>query len=325
MLSLPTGKSVQDRLADWIETAVLFGDAGTVSLAQLLDWVEEEGIATDLDLYDDVRDPDLGGDDDPSTIVRLRSESAEGVGPGAIAAHDALLRVQDRADIVGDHYPVRLEGNVAQRVVQSWRDAPVYAFMLALNARHFHHLDADFQTGARLFERVVVVALAAYWGGEAAHFGWPRDTGEAGAFREAFPRIVRQMRERLTCQPDALPGRLKDLAVDVVAWRALDTRRGQSVILCQCAVGADWEDKGLHIEEWQRLISFAVSPIKGLAFPFVPESERPFSDIDWELLSARGGVPFDRLRLARLTPDVPDQLREQLVEWTGSLASVLGD
>jgi hypothetical protein len=133
------------------------------------------------------------------------------------------------------------------------------------------------------------------------------------------------MRERLTCQPDALPGRLKDLAVDVVAWRALDTRRGQSVILCQCAVGADWEDKGLHIEEWQRLISFAVSPIKGLAFPFVPESERPFSDIDWELLSARGGVPFDRLRLARLTPDVPDQLREQLVEWTGSLASVLGD
>ena len=233
--------------------------------------------------------------------------------------------MQYRAEIVGHHYPIQLKGNVAQRTVASWQDAPVYAFLLALNARHFHHLDADFQTGARLFERVVAVALAAYWGGEAAHFGWPRDTGEAAAFREAFPRLVRRMGERLTRQPDELPGRLKDFSVDVAAWRPLDERRGQSVMLCQCAVGSEWEDKGLHIEEWQRLITFAVSPMKGLAFPFVPESERPYNDIEWEILSARGGVPFDRLRLAKLTPDVPDPLRAQVIAWTASLADVLGD
>ncbi len=325
MLSLPTGKSIEDRLADWIETAVLFGDAGTVSLAQLLDWIEEEGIAADLDLYDSTTDVELGGDDEPSAVAQIRSESAEGVGPGAMAAYDALLRVQERVAIVGGHYPMRLEGNVVERCVGSWRQSPVYAFLLALNARHFHHLNTDLQTGARLFERLVVVALAAYWGGDAAHFGWPRDTGEAVAFREALPRLVTRIRERLTRQPDELPGRLKDLAVDVVAWRPLDARRGQSVLLCQCSIGADWEDKGLHVEEWQRLISFAVGPMKGLAFPFVPESERPFSDADWELLSARVGLPFDRLRLAKLAPDAPEPLRSQLVDWTVPLTAVLGD
>jgi len=324
-LSLPTGKQLEDRLADWIETAVLFGTAGSVSLAQLLDWLEEEGIATDLDLYDELNDVELGGEDEPSAIARLRSESAEGIGPGAIPAHDALLRVQYRADIVGAHYPIELHGNVALRNVNSWQDAPVYAFLLALNARHFHHLDVDFQRGARLFERVVAIALGAYWGGEVAHFGWPRDTGEATAFGKAFPRLVRQMGERLTREPDELPGRLKDFSVDVAAWRRLDDRRGQSIMLCQCSIGSDWEEKGLHIEAWQRLISFAVGPIKGLAFPFIPESERPYSDIEWEILSARGGVPFDRLRLAGLAPDLPEPLRAEVIDWTASMAGVLGD
>src|SRR5438105_2077129 len=139
MLALPIGKKTEDRLADWIETAVLFGDAGTVALAQLLDMLEEDGVAADLEVYDGMPDTELGGDDFPKRIARLRAENAEGLGPGALAAQDALLRVQYRAEIVGGHYPIELAGNVAQRRVASWQESPVYGFLLALNARHFHH------------------------------------------------------------------------------------------------------------------------------------------------------------------------------------------
>jgi hypothetical protein len=202
-----------------------------------------------------------------------------------------------------------------------------YSFLVALSARHVYGLQADTGVAARLFERVVVPALRQYWGGEAEHFGWPRSAAELAAFPEAMALLVRRMRERLNVDLAALPGRLKDLEVDAVAWRPLDERRGQTVMLCQAAIGAEWEEKGIHVEQWEKIVTFAVRPTRGLAFPFLAEAMRDLSPIDWELLCAKVGVPFDRLRLAKLLAgiDLEDDLVSGILAWTESVVPAIGE
>src|SRR5690606_13027372 len=118
--------------------------------------------------------------------------------------------------------------------------------------------------------------------------------------------------------------RHKDLKLDAVAWRTLDGRPGKTVLLCQCAVGGDWNEKAVHVEQWRKLINFSVPPTPAVAFPFVPEAVRPFSEDDWYLLCGLG-MPFDRLRLARLlsTATIEAELLEGVTDWTAEFIPTL--
>jgi hypothetical protein len=325
-LTPPRSELTHWLLADWIEIRLLFGDSATISFAALIDELVEEATFSDLGVYDETYSDDLTSDDGSSVRRAQRIESAEGANPEALLVDETLAELERRATIVGGSYPITVATGVARLAIGSWRDAPAYAFLTALNARFIWSLKADLHIGARLFERLVVPALRSYWGGEALHFGWPRDSAEDGPFRAAFPRYMAQLGERLNVTPQELPLAQKDLGVDVVAWRPLDDRPGKSVLLCQCAIGEDWDSKGVPIEKWQTLVNFAVRPIPGLAFPFVPEATRLLTQIDWLLLCAAVGVPLDRLRLARLLGEsrLEPQLLGQLIAWTEQLAPKLG-
>jgi hypothetical protein len=197
----------------------------------------------------------------------------------------------------------------------------VYSFLTALNVRYLWDVSGDVNVGARLFERLTVHALRAYWGGDAAHFGWPRDPSEERGFRNALPFLAARMRERLNIRPEELGADHKDLAVDAVAWRPLDDRRGQTVLLCQCSIGDDWWAKGVPLEQWRVLVNFAVVPTRGLAFPFMPDAVRARNEVDWLLLCAGVGVPFDRLRIAHLLSG--SQIEPELIEGMNAWTEVL--
>ena len=292
--------------SDWIELYVLFGPHGRVSRSSILDILHEESLSSDLEAYDQ---GDLGGP----------VEDEELVDRDDIFVDDILETIRERKSTGGDHYPYGVDGSLIVRTVDDWRDAPLYAFLAALNARYQHKLPADTNSGARIFERAVVPVVANYWCGKAAHFGWPRDGDDTSRFSDALKQLVqRQLGERLNRDPSEILTEVKDLGVDVVAWQQKDRRPGKSIMLCQCSIGEGWCDKGLHLDTWRTFISFAVPPMRGLAFPFVPEAVR--SSVDWEILCGNIGVPFDRIRIVGLSrPGDHDHLHDDFRDWTGKM------
>lgn len=326
MITLAGARLSSARVADSVEAELLFGAIDTISKAELGDWLEEDGTQSDLDSYDaETVDAGLGDERPARTRSSLRGRSAEGLSAESGLAEDVLLELQRRSEIVGEMYPIKVTGAHAQRTITTWKDAPAYAFLVALNARHALGLDDGIHAAARLFERLVVYALRQLWCGEAAHFGFPRDPIEEAAFPRAFQALIARLGERLNVRVQDLPSRLKDLEVDAVAWKPLDDRRGQTVLLCQCAIGDDWETKGIHVAVWEMVVTFAVKPYKAVAFPFIPEATRDYTDVEWELLCGKAGLPLDRLRLARLLAgqELDEELTQGMVDWIESIEAAL--
>lgn len=295
-----------EALADWVELQLLFVDPSS-SLAKLKEAVSEDGELEDVVAFDAV-----------AADITLVTEERQD--PSEVFAEDTLSILGWRAATIGDSYPLEVTSRDVRLKFGSWRDCLWYAFLSALSARYFYGLPGDVGAGAKIFERVVTHALRHYWHGESAHFGWPRAEAEEASFRAAFPHLIKNlMHERLTRDPDEFPVSQKDLMVDVVAWRPIDGRRGQSVLLCQCTTGDGWREKGIHVETWEKFVDFAVRPSRGLAVPFVPAA---ITDaFDWELWLGVGGIPFDRIRLSILLESEPvsDELRADMESWCDSI------
>ncbi len=328
MLNLPGSAVTRFLLADWAEVYLLFGPKGrTLSVAALLDLLVEEGSVADVEVYDAGLEDDLTDESESQMRAELRRGAAEGLDTESALAEETIDELQRRADQVGPSFPIVTDAAGSRLRVGDWREALVYAFMVALNARYLWRLDANLNLAARLFERMTVPALRRYWGGEAEHFGWPRTEDEEPGFRAALPALAGRMRERLNVAPEELGSGHKDLAVDAVAWRPLDDRTGQTVMLCQCGVGDDWRDKGVPLAKWTTLVNFSVRPTRGLAFPFIPDAVTPVTEVDWLLLCAGVGVPFDRLRLAQLLGDaeVPEALLEDIRGWVEAFEPALAE
>jgi hypothetical protein len=319
----PTSNWTSDKLADWIEYQVLFSLEGSFSRATFRDFIDEDPGTSDMRDYDDAdfsEDEDLG---DLSSRRARRGEAAEGLSTSDALSTDAFVILEDRASFVGDHYPFRVEADLVSLKGSSWQEHPSYSFMLALSARFMYGLPGDFQTGARLFERLVRVAMAEYIHGEAEHFGWPRDGGEGErSFAQVLPLVLRRLGERMAVKPDDIPDKIKDNEVDVIAWRPPgDRRRGQLIVMCQCAIGADWNNKGIRLDKWEPFVGFAVRPVAAAAFPFIPASIEEFGDFDYEYLSKSAGLWFDRLRLTRLITDsdLDENLRDRMISYVQNL------
>jgi hypothetical protein len=165
--------------------------------------------------------------------------------------------------------------------------------------------------------------MAAYVDGEAEHFGWPRD-GEPGErnFAAALPGVLRKLGESAVIRYEDIPAKIKDNEVDVFAWRSFgDGRRGQLILMCQCAIGAGWNDKGIRLEKWDPFVMFAVAPVGASAFPFVQRAMETDPGYDHVYLSKSVGLWFDRLRSARLIDDaqLDEILRTSLTAYVDQL------
>jgi hypothetical protein len=304
MIKLPTDRSGSP-LADWLELEILFGDREALSLSEI------EGILVDdLGLEEPwIYNPDNDGDqappvpDDGREMIQFRIE-------------EALLLIDNRRLRTGDRYPIQVERSRAIRSL-SWHEATAFAFMTLLSARVAYQMGQviPHHEPAKLFERVVKTALKNYLNGHSARFGWPLDGEFAGDIYSRIRTLAALMKERPQRDFHTVSTDGKDHGLDVAAWAPLDDRGSQVVVLCQCGIGADFQEKVLPPTRWPRVINFLATHLTALAIPF-EDFGGSSSRTAWDSLAADAGILFDRSRLTQLADiDSEPGLRQEVSNW----------
>lgn len=212
--------------------------------------------------------------------------------------------LQTRQQLYGENPPFE----VARRLINprgKWEDFPEYMACLIFSLEGNPNTDAEPAVGAgKLFERISLIAVKHYLRGEGFIYGYPAE--------QNVEQMAILMNERFMYLP---PTYRKDRNLDIFAWKAFgDNRTSQTVLLVQCAAGANWKDKltELNLAAWSKYIHFGASPSKGFAMSkALTETER------WEEAATDAGVLFDRTRLYRniLEADDDDELKKELREW----------
>lgn len=282
MIELPP-KETLDVLADWAEMSCLFAPGRSfVSRSDVDRALDEAGLT------------------DPETT-----------------AAEIWREIDRRHQITNKGHPVAVERHRLTRDSQ-WDQAAAYSFQLLisnhLNYRGTRISSAQWNSLAKLFEKLVAVAVSYYLGPSVVVMGTPRETPVPHGFREALNYLADSLQEvrgaDLSISDDA-----KDDDLDVASWVSFrDARPGQVMLFVQCGAGDNWRDKtrDLSLELWQDYVDWAVAPLRGYAFPYVP-----IADTDWRRLCKEGGILLDRLRIASLYCICAGEngLRDRLITW----------
>jgi hypothetical protein len=233
------------------------------------------------------------------------------------AASDAFTELHDRRQACAGAHPFRMAGEVVEAGRTAVR-AP-YAFLLLLGAFGAGAGPPGLD-GASLFEEVCAAAGASYLGGRRAGaralvFGAPRRHSPAG-FRAAVDHLCDALGEGGGCRPRARLRHQRDSRLDLVVWRTFpDRRAGKLIAFGQCATGRGWPDKLEELQPrafvalWLRE-PLAIEPLRLFFVPFRVDAER------WEEASLRGGVLFDRCRIAALAGELDPDVRDRCAAWS---------
>lgn len=280
-----TATAYPEHLADWIELTALASKDGRASIQDLRSAIRRSGTTDALEEFVDAATYNT----DP------RSERSETI------AEDAFGDVELRARACGDAYPFTVESRHIE--VRNGGLDSIYAFLLLLS-RYGKDAGPKGTSGAQLFEDVCSAAAAAYFGGDdaSAHsrvFGFPRRILPKG-FENALDTLCREMGEGGGCSSSPRSRDQKDGKLDVVAWTEFpDGQQGKLVAFGQCATGDNWLDKATETQPdhfctlWMRE---AIRP-QPIRLFFVPHRiDRTL----WREVSVKGGIPFDRCRIAAL-------------------------
>jgi hypothetical protein len=195
--------------------------------------------------------------------------------------------------------------------------------------------------GERLFEDISVLAAESYFGGTSAGraraFGFPRRVLPA-EFSDALDTLCGALGEGVASNRKA-PRRndQKDAMLDLVAWRDFpDARVGKAIGFGQCATGRNgWEKKASELvpDDFQKLWMTKATVVNPLRMFFVPW--RVEGD-DWERVCIRGGILFERCRIAHHASVPPStsgsgeaahlgSLRAECQRWCEAVTTTLKD
>lgn len=266
----------RDRVADWIETALLVRGSRPLGL----DPLQEFFYAT------------------------------QGLEPQVV--NTGLREMVRRTQLLGERYPFRVHGGYAvQSVSTALTSAYVTMTLMAPGGPVRAYLNAaPDESMAVIFENVVADAAARIWGerGNALRFGWPSDVGRPPEFDLAIRWLAGRIGVEVG-QGYRQPRR-KDGGVDVVAWRPFpDGRSGFPVLLVQCTLQENLLAKGMDVDTrlWSSWLAMDVDPATALATPAALSS-----GVTWNELALKYMV-LDRVRLASLAePAISDEIA---VDW----------
>ncbi|MGO1316501.1 MAG: hypothetical protein ACTMIR_05650 [Cellulomonadaceae bacterium] len=275
----------RDRIADWIETALLVRGPRPLGLDPLNAYFEaRHGLETQM----------------VSTGVREMAR---------------------RAGLLGDCYPFK----VNEFAVRSTPDASGSPYMtVALMApgnpvREYLSAAPD-ESMAVIFENLVAEAVSRIWGdaGLAVRFGWPSDIGRPPEFDLAIHWLAQKL--GVDVGQGYRQPRRKDGGVDVVAWRPFpDSRSGFPVLLVQCTLQENLLAKGMDVDTrlWGSWLAMDVDPATALA---TPTALAPGTI--WDELALKYMV-LDRIRIVGLAePAGTDEFGRDWV--TGTIDELLG-
>ncbi|MCC5811337.1 MAG: hypothetical protein JJU06_13285 [Ectothiorhodospiraceae bacterium] len=222
------------------------------------------------------------------------------------AAGRILQNITRRQELLGDHYPFRMQGNSLFYVPS---ETKVYEFCLAVCNVTTGLSKEPFNRLPQAFEHISRSVIELYLGGtdsRSYHTGWPRQGGASPRFKGLMSSLAEQTLE-WAWQPDnhlpddPNPAHTKDEGLDFVAWRPFaDRRQGNLFLLGQCACGNDWSTKFGDIEpDFKRLRKWfnpmtMVEPVRVFCTPYY------VTDAMLIDASQRAGLVFDRVRLTLL-------------------------
>jgi hypothetical protein len=249
--------------ADWAEMCVLFSEDGSISQSDFRESLSE------------------------TTSYSKADRTVDNIWQELMWRHEAYPKI----------HPILPTQSRLVRI-QKWTVAQPYSFMLLL-ARSNSYGSTKItirkrRNPSKLFERLVSVGLKEYFGRSINPGHPPEGRFSSLTFRQSVSFFSDVSNEDVA-NPQVIRRNAKDEGADVIAWRPIDRRSGQAIILVQCTIGDDWTSKvgEISLTGWQDIINFSVTPIKAMAFPCIYHDQ-------WNLWSKRGGILFDRLRLTSL-------------------------
>ncbi|GAB4087059.1 hypothetical protein GCM10028784_36890 [Myceligenerans cantabricum] len=257
-----------------------------------------------------------------------------GSGPAAIELETGFAEVEDRARVMGRHYPFSFDGQgVRFDPSGTWE---VYAFLLLLSLRGTPFREnQDWKRSDPLFDFVVMRAFASKYS-EVLHFGWPPRGDRPPTFPEAIDWAAESLGLELRSVTQSLPTHRQDGGVDVIAWNPYaDRANGFPVVLVQNTIQQHFAGKPADVDPllWRDWINFGNTPGVGFAVPFVLTADDPwrpqvisrvldFVDRPRLMEMLASDEPSDWDRWAGITSFVAEQLAAIQQEATATAASV---
>lgn len=222
---------------------------------------------------------------------------------------DSIIQeLQRRQKLYGSSPPFIVDNNIV--VPQTnWNDRPEYFMCLLFS----YWGAANAGNGTQLFERISNLVLRSYLNGETITLGFPNEGDLPGQLDNIAMTLFE---DRAAISP---PSAAKDRGVDVIGWIGCrDDRKGQIIVLMQCAAGRNWMlKKRIMLDVWAQYINWNYyTTVPSLSITEVVENAR------WSEAVVHYGVVFDRTRIFKylyqphITIDA--DLRAQIIEWCES-------
>ena len=316
-LGAPLASWDSERLADWLELKALISADENASITDLVRELQRNG--TTEERFPDEDDDDLSDDEleDEEDELDAREQRAMRL------AEDAFAAIEDRklACEIDGAYPFVIDSRSIQ-LRKGGLKSP-YTFFLLLGE---FGQKKGVKKGTKIFEHMCAWATRAYLGPKTltAVFGFPRDVPNLGkGFKKAVDDLCSLISEGVRCRDSDKVRDEKDAGLDIVAWRSFPDRRvGKLIAFGQCATGDDWPSKTTELlpESWcGTWLAEAPAAWPVLRMFFLPYRVRVK---DWDSVSRKAGLVFDRRRLAHclaLDPDADTVLADKWAEWTKEL------
>jgi hypothetical protein len=192
-----------------------------------------------------------------------------------------------------------------------------YLFPLLLSTHNFYRETkiADWSHVGDLFELFCTASINQLFGNAVlignTFGGFPTD------FDNTLEQVCKIVNERKG-PPHPKAKDFQDAGVDIIAWKAFDKRKGQIVLLVQCASGSNWRKKGGDIKPrlWNQLVFWTIEPVKVLTFPYAFDFDSPEAQEEWSFYAYDSGLLLDRLRLTNFKMEKSALNLNPVVEWS---------
>ena len=228
---------------------------------------------------------------------------------------EALKEIDRRATICRGKYPFNTENNSVRPNLECEESYKlIYKYLLlATRLNMTEHKFVGEINGTLIFEDLASLVAKEYFGNKAESivFG----TGVRGGFKDKVNDLTQKIGEGGQYKdPEDSTHDEKDGGLDIVVWKPFsDKRKGKIIGFGQCKTGTEWRNEAGRLNPHDFCSIYLerqplVTPVKMF---FVCETFKN----NYETLSRKAGIIFDRCRIMDFLPELPKELFDKIKNW----------
>jgi hypothetical protein len=202
------------------------------------------------------------------------------------ALFDSVLQeLEKRKLLYGINPPYDVTNSLITPLI-NWNDFPEYLLCLIFS----YWGAANSQGGTSLFEQISDIALKNYLNGETIILGFPN----AGNLPVQLDNLATTLIEDRGAKNP--PVQAKDRGVDVIGWKSFgDGRKGQIIVIMQCAAGRNWNlKKPIILDVWAQYVNWNFyTTVPSMSITEILPNKK------WSDATETYGIIFDRARIYR--------------------------